>query len=262
MNPSRCIEPPRHIGNRSTVALLERDLEDEDVEAAAALSQQAELGRGAARGSFKILKPEALNLRWRARLSQAPQRRDTRPNFATVAACRGWSQVNACPTEPSPYVTAIVAPPTTMLRSVARPEGALPNTAETKPVTASPIITAITQTGMRYRGGGSKMAPTESSPPTKKDSADATEACQGLTRSLRSMPSSASACAAKASRAVKFLGYLTSQSKRQALLYVEKRELIQLLVGHVFQLRSLQAQQRLLAVKLSTHRGIFAPTHR
>jgi hypothetical protein len=40
----------RLIGNRATVALLQRDLEDEDVEAAAAMFQKAEYGPGAARG--------------------------------------------------------------------------------------------------------------------------------------------------------------------------------------------------------------------
>ena len=40
----------RFIGNRATVALLQRDVEDEDLEAAAGMFKQAEHGPGAARG--------------------------------------------------------------------------------------------------------------------------------------------------------------------------------------------------------------------
>ncbi len=48
--PAGVMALQRHIGNRGTVALLQRDTEDEDIEVAAAMFQQAEPGPGAARG--------------------------------------------------------------------------------------------------------------------------------------------------------------------------------------------------------------------
>jgi hypothetical protein len=50
ITPAGVLALQRFLGNRTTVALLQRDLEDEDVEAAAAMFQQAEFGPGAAKG--------------------------------------------------------------------------------------------------------------------------------------------------------------------------------------------------------------------
>jgi hypothetical protein len=50
VTPAGLMALQRRIGNRGTVRLLQRDLEDEDVEAVAAMFQKAEFGPGAARG--------------------------------------------------------------------------------------------------------------------------------------------------------------------------------------------------------------------
>lgn len=50
VTPQGLMALQRFIGNRATVALLQRDVEDEDLEAAAGMFQQAEHGPGAARG--------------------------------------------------------------------------------------------------------------------------------------------------------------------------------------------------------------------
>jgi hypothetical protein len=50
VTPAGVLALQRRIGNRATAALLQRDLEDEDVQAAAAMFQKAEYGPGAARG--------------------------------------------------------------------------------------------------------------------------------------------------------------------------------------------------------------------
>ncbi|MGH9123177.1 MAG: hypothetical protein ACRDZ8_00390, partial [Acidimicrobiales bacterium] len=50
ISPAGLLALQRTIGNRATVALIQRDLADEDVEAAAGMFQQAEFGAGAARG--------------------------------------------------------------------------------------------------------------------------------------------------------------------------------------------------------------------